>query len=118
MESGPARIDRLNRSRNVTLEVELNGRSLGEVNTEARALPALRNLPASVTIAELGDAEEMRKLFASFGTAMLIGVLCIYGVLVLLFTYVDDAEHGFGRMGRKLRKQPRQRARSEESTIK
>jgi len=86
MESGPAQIDRLNRSRNVTLEVELNGRSLGEVNAEARALPALRNLPASVTIAELGDAEEMRKLFASFGTAMLIGVLCIYGVLVLLFT--------------------------------
>jgi multidrug efflux pump subunit AcrB len=86
MESGPAQIDRLNRSRNVTLEVELNGRSLGEVNAEARALPALRNLPASVTIAELGDAEEMRKLFASFGVAMLIGVLCIYGVLVLLFT--------------------------------
>jgi multidrug efflux pump subunit AcrB len=86
MESGPAQIDRLNRSRNVTLEVELNGRSLGEVNAEARALPALKNLPASVQIAELGDAQEMQNLFASFGTAMLIGVLCIYGVLVLLFT--------------------------------
>jgi multidrug efflux pump subunit AcrB len=86
MESGPAQIDRLNRSRNVTLEVELNGRSLGEVNAEARALPALRNLPASVQIAELGDAQEMQNLFASFGIAMLIGVLCIYGVLVLLFT--------------------------------
>jgi multidrug efflux pump subunit AcrB len=86
MESGPAQIDRLNRNRNVTLDVELNGRSLGEVNTEARALPALRNLPASVQIAELGDAQEMRNLFASFGLAMLIGVLCIYGVLVLLFT--------------------------------
>jgi multidrug efflux pump subunit AcrB len=86
MESGPAQIDRLNRSRQVTLEVELNGRSLGEVNAEARALPALRNLPASVQIAELGDAQEMQALFASFGLAMLIGVLCIYGVLVLLFT--------------------------------
>jgi multidrug efflux pump subunit AcrB len=86
MESGPAQIDRLNRSRNVTLEVELNGRSLGEVNAEARALPALKNLPASVQIAELGDAQEMQNLFASFGIAMLIGVLCIYGVLVLLFT--------------------------------
>jgi len=86
MESGPAQIDRLNRSRNVTLDVELNGRSLGEVNAEARALPALRNLPASVQIAELGDAQEMQMLFASFGLAMLIGVLCIYGVLVLLFT--------------------------------
>jgi multidrug efflux pump subunit AcrB len=86
MESGPAQIDRLNRSRNVTLEVELNGRSLGEVNAEARALPSLRTLPASVQIAELGDAQEMQALFASFGIAMMIGVLCIYGVLVLLFT--------------------------------
>jgi multidrug efflux pump subunit AcrB len=85
MESGPAQIDRLNRSRNVQLEVELSGRSLGEVNEEARALPAMKNLPPSVKIAELGDAQEMEALFASFGVAMAIGVLCIYGVLVLLF---------------------------------
>ncbi|MEN3276639.1 MAG: hypothetical protein V7631_2429 [Massilia sp.] len=85
MESGPAEINRLNRSRNVTLDVELSGRSLGDVNAEARALPAFRNLPASVQIAELGDAQEMQALFASFGIAMTIGVLCIYGVLVLLF---------------------------------
>jgi multidrug efflux pump subunit AcrB len=85
MDSGPAQIDRLNRSRNVTLEVELGNRSLGELNEEARALPSMKNLPPSVTIAELGDAQEMQALFESFGIAMLIGVLCIYGVLVLLF---------------------------------
>jgi multidrug efflux pump subunit AcrB len=45
----------------------------------------MRDLPPSVKIAELGDAQEMQALFASFGLAMLIGVLCIYGVLVLLF---------------------------------
>ena len=86
MESGPAQIDRLNRSRNVTLDVELSGRSLGEVNAEARALPVFQSLPSAVTIAELGDAQEMQALFNSFGVAMLIGVLCIYGVLVLLFS--------------------------------
>ena len=85
MESGPAQIDRLNRSRNVTLDVELGSRTLGELNEEARALPSMKNLPASVKIAELGDAQEMASLFASFGLAMLIGVLCIYCVLVLLF---------------------------------
>lgn len=69
----------------MTLEVELGGRSLGELNEEARALPSMKNLPPSVTIAELGDAQEMQALFESFGIAMLIGVLCIYGVLVLLF---------------------------------
>ncbi|WP_151637045.1 efflux RND transporter permease subunit [Noviherbaspirillum aerium] len=85
IDSGPAQIDRLNRSRNVILEVELGGRALGELNAEARALPSMKNLPPSVKIAELGDAQEMQALFASFGIAMLIGVLCIYGVLVLLF---------------------------------
>src|SRR5450830_55180 len=85
MESGPAQINRLNRSRNVTLDVELGNRSLGELNEEARALPSMRNLPPAVKIAELGDAQEMASLFASFGLAMAIGVLCIYGVLVLLF---------------------------------
>ncbi|ELX10533.1 multidrug resistance protein MdtC [Janthinobacterium sp. HH01] len=85
MESGPAQINRLNRSRNVTLEVELGKRSLGEVNEEARALPTMKNLPPSVKIAELGDTQEMAALFASFGLAMLIGVVCIYCVLVLLF---------------------------------
>lgn len=85
MESGPAQIDRLNRSRNVVFDVELGNRSLGDLNTEARALPSMRNLPPAVKIAELGDTQEMQALFASFGIAMTIGVLCIYGVLVLLF---------------------------------
>jgi multidrug efflux pump subunit AcrB len=85
MESGPAQIDRLNRSRNVTFDVELGSRQLGEVNEEARALPSLKNLPPLVQIAELGDAQEMQALFANFGVAMAIGVLCIFGVLVLLF---------------------------------
>ncbi len=85
IDSGPAQIDRLNRSRNVTLEVELAGRQLGEVYAEAMRLPALASLPPGVRIAELGDAQEMQALFGSFGLAMGIGVLCIYMVLVLLF---------------------------------
>ncbi len=85
MDSGPAQIDRLNRSRNVVLDVELGGRQLGEVYAEAKALPSLRNLPAGVRQTELGDAKEMQALFASFGLAMAIGLLCIYMILVLLF---------------------------------
>jgi multidrug efflux pump subunit AcrB len=86
MASGPAQIDRLNRARDVKMEVELSGRSLGEASEEAANLPVMKNLPASVQAADLGDAQEMEGLFDSFGIAMLIGVLCIYCVLVLLFT--------------------------------
>ncbi|NOS89984.1 MAG: efflux RND transporter permease subunit [Methylococcaceae bacterium] len=85
IKSGPAQIDRLDRSRNVKLDVELGSRSLGELYKEALLLPSLKNLPPAVKIVELGDTQEMQELFASFGIAMGIGILCIYGVLVLLF---------------------------------
>ncbi len=85
IDSGPAQIDRLNRSRNVTLDVELAGRQLGEVYEAAMKLPSLNSLPPGVRIAEQGDTQEMQALFGSFALAMGIGVLCIYMVLVLLF---------------------------------
>ena len=85
MAGGPAVIDRLNRSRNVTFEVELAGAQLGDVAAAVEKLPSITNLPAGVKQLALGDAEIMAELFASFGLAMLTGVLCIYIVLVLLF---------------------------------
>ena len=85
INSGPAQIDRLNRSRNVNFDIELNGRELGDVDKEAKLLNAYKNLPEGVSIKPFGDAEEQGKLFSSFILAMGIGVLCIYMVLVLLF---------------------------------
>ncbi len=85
MAGGPAVIDRLNRSRNVSFEVELSGSPLGDVAAAVAKLPSVTNLPAGVKQLTLGDAEVMGELFASFGLAMLTGVLCIYIVLVLLF---------------------------------
>ena len=85
MTGGPAVIDRLNRSRNITFEVELSGAPLGDVTTAVDKLPSIKNLPPGVKQLALGDAEVMGELFASFGLAMLTGVLCIYIVLVLLF---------------------------------
>ncbi len=82
---GPAVIDRYDRSRNINFEIELSGLPLGEVTAAVQKLPAVRNLPPGVKVVEIGDAEVMGELFASFGLAMLTGVLCIYIVLVLLF---------------------------------
>ncbi|MGZ2383544.1 efflux RND transporter permease subunit [Rhizobium brockwellii] len=81
----PSEIDRIDRMRNVTLSLELNGRILGDVNREAQALPALRRLPPGVTLVEQGELQRSSELFQSFGLAMAIGVFCIYAVLVLLF---------------------------------
>ena len=82
---GPAVIDRYDRSRNINFEIELSGMPLGDVAAAVQQLPAIQNLPPGVKVVEVGDAEIMGELFASFGLAMLTGVLCIYIVLVLLF---------------------------------
>jgi multidrug efflux pump subunit AcrB len=83
--SSPAVIDRYDRSRNITIEIELSGLPLGDVTTIVQNLGAIKGLPPGVKVVEVGDAEVMGELFASFALAMLTGVLCIYIVLVMLF---------------------------------
>ena len=85
LAGGPAVITRYDRARNVNFEIELGSRGLGEVTEAVRQLESVQNLPGSVRLIDIGDAEMMGELFASFGLAMLTGVVCIYIVLVLLF---------------------------------
>ena len=85
IESGPSQIDRFNRLRNINFTVELNNQALGDIATKVDQLPTMQKLPPTVKRTNVGDAEVMQELFASFGLAMLTGVLCIYVVLVLLF---------------------------------
>ncbi|THF63015.1 efflux RND transporter permease subunit [Pseudothauera nasutitermitis] len=85
MAGGPAVISRYDRARNVNFEIELGRRGLGEVTAAVRELPAIAGLPPGVRPIDVGDAEVMGELFASFGLAMLAGVVSIYVVLVLLF---------------------------------
>ena len=85
LNGGPQQIDRLDRMRNITFEIELGKRLVGDVQKDAMALPTLKSLPPSVKLIQSGDAQRMAELFGSFGSAMLIGILCIYVVLVLLF---------------------------------
>ncbi|MEY4357689.1 MAG: hypothetical protein RL469_1015 [Pseudomonadota bacterium] len=83
--SGPARIDRLDRERNVTVTAELNGRPLGDVMSKVRKLPAATNLPPGVRLMPAGDSEAFFDLFIGFALAMLAGVVAVYVVLLLLF---------------------------------
>lgn len=85
IEGGPAQIDRYDRSRNITIDIELQGRPTGDVLKLVDSLPSLKRLPADVRRIESGDAEQMSELFGSFGLAMAAGVLCVFAVLVLLF---------------------------------
>lgn len=83
--SGPAQIERYDRSRYVTITAELGGTPLGQALTDALALPAAQSMPSSVQIVQADDAETMEELAQGFGMAIIIGVVCVYCVLVLLF---------------------------------
>ncbi|MDP2215299.1 efflux RND transporter permease subunit [Phenylobacterium sp.] len=84
-QAGPARIERLNRSRQLTVQAELNGVELGDANQKVQALPIMRNLPEGVAPAETGQLEAMQELFGAMGLAIFTGVSMIFAVLVLLF---------------------------------
>lgn len=83
--SGPAQIDRYDRSRQVSLEANLQGTSLGDAVNAVRKLPAMNPLPPGVVEQPAGDAEIMGEIFARFGAAVAIAILCIYAILVLLY---------------------------------
>ena len=85
LSSGPSQIERYDRRRFFTVEADLGGTPLGDALAAATALPAVRGMPSSVALIEAGDAEIADELAAGFGTALLVGVLCICCVLVLLF---------------------------------
>ncbi|HET7609354.1 MAG TPA: efflux RND transporter permease subunit, partial [Gammaproteobacteria bacterium] len=83
--AGPAQITRVDRSRKITLNVNLNGQALGDMLDAIEALPAMRNLPDGVRLVPTGDSRWIREIFGEFALAMAIGVLAIYAVLVMLF---------------------------------
>jgi len=85
MGSGPAKIDRLDRIRNMSIETELGTRALGDLLKEANELPTLQHLPPGVQRISDGDVEYMQELFSRVSVGMLIGIICVYIVLVLLF---------------------------------
>ncbi|SMB21111.1 Acriflavin resistance protein [Sterolibacterium denitrificans] len=85
MGSGPAKIDRLDRIRNLSIETELGDRVLGDLLAEANALPSLQQLPPGVVRISDGDVEYMEELFERVGVGMLVGLISVYIVLVLLF---------------------------------
>jgi multidrug efflux pump subunit AcrB len=83
--SGPAEITRYDRSRNVTLEADLNGIELGDAAAQVAKLPSIKHLPDGVRRVTSGELQFMMELFAGFGKAMFVGILCVYALLVVLF---------------------------------
>jgi len=83
--SGPAQITRYDRSRNITISADRGSLPLGDALKQIYQLPSVANLPPGVRRSESGEAGFMTEIFTGFATAMIIGIFCIYALLVLLF---------------------------------
>ncbi|MDT8856411.1 efflux RND transporter permease subunit [Paracoccaceae bacterium Fryx2] len=86
---GPSMVDRLNRERRATIGANLPvGVALGTSSARFREIAESVELPASVRIQEAGDAEVQAELTASFGNAMVMGLMLVLTVLIVLFKSV------------------------------
>lgn len=86
---GPSAIDRLNRERRATIGANLPpGVALGTASARFREVAEGVELPPGVRIAEAGDAEIQAEMQASFGGAMILGLMLVLTVLILLFRSV------------------------------
>ncbi|MBU5617210.1 efflux RND transporter permease subunit [Psychrobacter sp. TAE2020] len=83
--TGPAQIKRLDRERAISITVQPNDGALGELIEAVKGTSTMQNLPASITVIDQGQAESMAELFSGFVIAMSVGIVCILGVLILLF---------------------------------
>jgi multidrug efflux pump subunit AcrB len=85
IESGPSQIDRYDRRRYVIISADLGGMPLGNALATVMASPAVRAMPSTVNLIEVGDAELQDELLTGFVMALIVGILCVYCVIVLLF---------------------------------
>ncbi len=82
-----AKIERVNRSRQVSVEANLQGLALGDALDQVQALPMLQTLPPDVSQQSGGDAEIMQEIFTRFTAVLGLAILCIYAILVLLYNH-------------------------------
>lgn len=83
--TGPSEILRFDRERSITINVQPASGELGELIQDVKATPTLQKLPDAISIIDQGQAESMAELFSGFIIAISVGIICIFGVLILLF---------------------------------
>jgi multidrug efflux pump subunit AcrB len=82
---GFSSIERYNRVRRVVIGTDLVGITTGQGLEIIEQLPIMKNLPEGVQLLVTGDAEIQGEVFAGFLKAMGLGLVIVFGVLVLLF---------------------------------
>ena len=83
--AGPTQIQRYNQARRIFIGADLApGAVKGPVDEKIKKLPVMRDLPNGISTEAVGEAKMEQELVINFGTAVISGILLVFGVLVLL----------------------------------
>ena len=85
MGKGPGQIQHADGKRTITVSANAQGRSAGEVTTEAVKLAKAIDFPAGFGIELAGSARDQQVVFTAMITALLSGIALMYFVLVIQF---------------------------------
>ncbi|HEY6926811.1 MAG TPA: efflux RND transporter permease subunit, partial [Steroidobacteraceae bacterium] len=84
-DKGPAQIQHLGGKRTITVSANVQGRASGEVTADAIALAKAMDFPNGYGISLGGASRDQEEIFSSMYTALLMGILVMYLVLVMQF---------------------------------
>jgi len=79
--SGPPEVNRKNRQRYVTIELDTEGRSLGQVAGDIEKVLSEVELKPGMRTAVAGDVEDLRETFAQMAALILLGITLVYMVM-------------------------------------
>jgi HAE1 family hydrophobic/amphiphilic exporter-1 len=85
---GQSVLERTNRMNSIKVTSAAVGRPSGTIVADIQANLAKEKLPAGILIDYQGDAKNQKDAFGSLGTAMLIGIILVYLIMVALYESV------------------------------
>lgn len=85
MGKGPARIEHADGKRMIAVSANVQGRSSGEVTTDALKIAKAINFPAGYGIELGGSARSQKELFTEMTIALVMGIGLMYLILVMQF---------------------------------
>ena len=83
--SGPARVERVNRQRQVTVYAQVAGRPVGDVAQEIKVGLSRLKLPTGYTVGFASEVAQMEESFKALVGALILSVIFIYMILASLF---------------------------------
>ena len=87
--AGPTQIQRYNQSRRIFVGADLGeGQVKGPIMQQIQSLPIMKNLPAGVSNAPVGEDKWQGEMVNEFIVAVISGIFLVFAVLVLLYKRV------------------------------